>query len=136
LNPAWVALKPHRIQKRWAAARSLLDVNWARKQPELFMGEPFDGAVDVFALGVTFWFLLVGRRPFAGAGLPQIMRAIVETSPPAPSSQRERVPPLVDELVMSMLARRAADRPSAEAVDDALATIAVDVATVARLVAS
>lgn len=103
--------------------------------PEIFKGEPFDGAVDVFALGVTFWFLLVGRRPFTGANLPLIMRAIVETTAPAPSTLRAGVPPLVDELVTAMLARAPRDRPGASAVDDALSSLAAEPAAMSRRVA-
>ena len=32
--------------------------------PELIMGEPFDGRVDQYALAITAYELLCGRRPF------------------------------------------------------------------------
>ncbi|MDP2340542.1 MAG: serine/threonine-protein kinase [Deltaproteobacteria bacterium] len=101
--------------------------------PELFRGEPFDAAIDVFALGVTLWFLLVGKRPFGGARLPDIMRSILESTPLPPSRHRSGVPPLLDEIVMSMLSPRAADRPKARAVDEALSSCACGPAVVAAL---
>lgn len=97
--------------------------------PEVFRGEAFDGAVDVFALGVTLWFLLVGRRPFQGANPGMVMRAILETQAPPPSSERTGIPGPVDELIAAMLAPGAKDRPTAREVDAALSSWAAPPST-------
>lgn len=101
--------------------------------PELLQGEAFDSAVDVFALGVSLWSALVGRRPWVGDTLPAIMRGILMRPAEPPSQYRADVPAAVDELVLAMLASDATRRPTAAAVHDRLAAIAVEHSLIAAL---
>jgi hypothetical protein len=101
--------------------------------PELLQGEVFDGKVDVFALGVSLWSALVGRRPWGGDSLPAIMRGILTRPAEAPSRHRADIPAAIDELVLAMLAASPAQRPTAEEVVDRLLPIAVDHSVIAAL---
>jgi serine/threonine protein kinase len=50
--------------------------------PELIMGEPFDGRVDQYALAVTVYELLCGRRPFEDSTMTKVL--VLHTSKAAP----------------------------------------------------
>ncbi|CAK92716.1 unnamed protein product (macronuclear) [Paramecium tetraurelia] len=42
--------------------------------PEILVGQPYDYKVDVFSLGVLFYTLITGRRPFQGKNTDQIFQ--------------------------------------------------------------
>ena len=75
--------------------------------PEQVTGEPWTGAVDVFALGVVIWELASGTRLFARSAPYLSMAAIVETDAPA-LADRE-----LSGLIAAALARAPSARPTA-----------------------
>jgi serine/threonine-protein kinase len=79
--------------------------------PEVGFGATVDGRGDIYALGCVTYFLLTGHLVFeAESPIQSLLRRMHDD--PVPPSQRTRlvVPPDVDALVLSCLARRPADR--------------------------
>ncbi|MFO1541221.1 MAG: serine/threonine-protein kinase, partial [Chloroflexota bacterium] len=81
--------------------------------PEQLRGEPATPAADVYALGVTLFELLTGRRAFAGESADAIARARLAGQVPAPSLVRPDTPADLDAAIRWMLAPDPLARPSA-----------------------
>lgn len=79
--------------------------------PEQAAADPHtDHRADIYAIGVVAYEMLAGRPPFA-APTPQGMLAAHVSQPPDPvTTHRTSVPPILAELVMRCLAKKAADR--------------------------
>ena len=75
-----------------------------------------DQRSDIFSLGVVLYEMLTGNRPFSGDLPDEIMRNVLEVEPPMPSQLNADVPPMVDLLVWSMLAKRPFDRTRSAAI--------------------
>ena len=72
--------------------------------------QPIDARSDIYALGVTFWYLLTGRTPFAGGSFEEIRAK--QTQPlPLEQLKAAHVPAEVMALLKSMLAVDPGNRP-------------------------
>ena len=81
--------------------------------PEQLRGDVVDGRADLFALGATLYLLLTGALPFVGPSDVELFEAIGNHDPPPPSSVRpEPAVRALDELVMALLSKDPAQRPS------------------------
>lgn len=92
--------------------------------PEQLRGEPATPAADVYALGVTLFELVTGRRAFAGDSAEAIARAKVAGQVPAPALVRPDIPADLDAAIRWMLAPDPFARPSAAEVAGVLNRIA------------
>jgi serine/threonine protein kinase len=73
--------------------------------PEQIRGEDLDGRSDVFSLGVVFFELLSGRRPFDGETITTLVYQILHKEPPRVSDLRGGIPPRLEALLGRMLAK-------------------------------
>jgi serine/threonine protein kinase len=73
--------------------------------PELLSGESCDRRSDIYALGITFYWLVTGRRPFRGRNELATMQAILKHEAAPPSTYNPSLPPDVDRLIMGMIAK-------------------------------
>jgi len=90
--------------------------------PEQIRGDAIDGRADLYALGVTAYWLLTGKRPFAAPSDLGVMQAILAAEPRPPRELNPTVPEALDELVLRLLQKDAARRPqSGHEVADVLA---------------
>src|SRR3954466_1194816 len=77
--------------------------------PEQFAGGVVDARTDIYALGVTLWYALTGRLPFAGRTIEELRQHQAEGE--LPLEQLQGVSRRVVELVRSCLAIDPAERP-------------------------
>jgi serine/threonine-protein kinase len=78
--------------------------------PELIMGEEVDGRVDQYALAVTLYEVLCGRRPFEGS-TPTAVLVLHTTKPPAALSElRPSIPGRLSQAVLRGLAKEPSGR--------------------------
>jgi hypothetical protein len=84
--------------------------------PELLAGAAPSVQSDLYALGVTAWVLLTGRRPFEGAEGPALLAEQSRHAAPPIASVAPRLAPRLAEAIDRTLAREPTERwPSAEA---------------------
>ena len=74
-----------------------------------------DHRVDLYALGVLAWEMLVGRHMFSGRPAQALLAAHVAEAPPDLATQRADVPAALATLVMRLIAKRPDDRPESAA---------------------
>jgi len=84
--------------------------------PELLAGGTPSVQSDLYALGVTAWVLLTGRRPFEGTEGPALLAEQAQVDAPTLRSAAPRLAPGLAAAIDRALARDPADRwPTAEA---------------------
>ncbi|MFK7820244.1 MAG: protein kinase [Planctomycetaceae bacterium] len=74
--------------------------------PEQASGTKLDHRSDMFSVGVLFYELLFGTRPFSGKDAKDMMRAIREDSPHPPSDKSKNVSSQLQQVCLQTLARR------------------------------
>jgi eukaryotic-like serine/threonine-protein kinase len=89
--------------------------------PEQLRGEQIAAASDVFSLGIVLYELLTGRHPFASEQLWEVAGAIANADPVRPSRRNAAIPEHLDRLILAMLAKNPAQRPTAADVARVLA---------------
>jgi serine/threonine-protein kinase len=90
--------------------------------PEQVQDQEVDGRSDQFSLGVMFYELLTGTRPFTGSNVSSVIYKIVRENPVPPTVMNTRLHPAIDKVVLKVLAKNPDSRyPTCTAFVDALA---------------
>jgi len=92
----------------------------AYMSPEQVQAQPVSGASDVFSLGVIFYEMATGRKPFAGGSEMSVMYQIVHGAAAQPSTLNPEIPVALSSLILAMLEKQPRDRPGATDVVAAL----------------
>jgi len=64
----------------------------AFSSPEQLRGDALTVRSDIYALGVTLYYLLTGRQPFEAANLMQMLATVLENRPQSPAAWRSGLP--------------------------------------------
>jgi serine/threonine-protein kinase len=80
--------------------------------PEQAMGTQLDGRADIYATGCVAYWLLTGQFVFTAETPMGLLLQHAQTPPTPPSARTELpIPPALDDLVLSCLAKDPANRP-------------------------
>jgi serine/threonine protein kinase/formylglycine-generating enzyme required for sulfatase activity len=84
----------------------------AYMSPEQARGEGHrvDGRTDIFSLGVVFYELLTGKKPFHAATRDELFQQIVAQEPRPPRQRDDRLPKELERICLKALSKRASDR--------------------------
>jgi len=105
-----IALLPHAPEYR-RRTHAVLGTP-AYVSPEQLRGETAGlPASDVFSLGVVFYEVLAGRRPFRAGTVQQLLSRIAKSQPVAPRKLNPTVPRALSDLVLHMLSKQPESRP-------------------------
>lgn len=80
--------------------------------PEQCRSRDVDARTDIYCLGLTAWALLVGRPPFPGPSLGDVLHDQINTPLPSLTDERPDLPPSVDRVLQAMCAKDPKKRPS------------------------
>jgi len=94
----------------------------AYMSPEQIRGEAVDSAADVYSLGVVFYEMATGRRPFQSGSEVSLMYHIVHDTPLPPSRFNRELPPPLETLIVQMMDKNPRLRPTAAEVTVALSS--------------
>ena len=78
--------------------------------PEQLNGDPVDGRSDLFSLGVIFYTLLTGHRPFQGNSVFTVSFKVVHHEPISATALNLDLPASINEVVLRALAKDPAKR--------------------------
>ena len=78
--------------------------------PEQLEGHEADGRSDIFAFGAVLYEMVTGRRAFTGATQASVVASILKDTPPQASTLQASVPPILDGIIATSLAKSPDDR--------------------------
>ncbi len=117
IKPANVIVTPEGIVKLtdFGIARSASDASLTQSgvalgslyymSPEQVQAQPADRRSDLYALGVTFYEMVTGKRPIDGASEYAILNAHLTQTPVAPVTLNSAVPVMLSAAIMKSLAK-------------------------------
>ncbi len=82
----------------------------AYASPEQLRGEPLDHRSDIYAVGVTLFFLLTAKVPFAADNMIQLLARVLDTAAPSVRMIRDDVSDELGHVITKCLQKTPSDR--------------------------
>ena len=96
-----------------SAYREMAAVRQYTSPEALTPGLPIDRRTDYYGLGATLYFAATGVSPFKATTKPEHLPAVIRKKrPPSPRRKNKQLSPEVSKLILSLLAKTPAERPS------------------------
>ena len=114
----------HRLGQERLTAQGIVVGTVRYLSPEQILNQDVGPASDLYALGVTLYELVTGRPPFDAGDAEFVLRQHLVVEPEPPSRREPAVPHALEQLILALLDKDAARRPSAGEVRDALQALA------------
>lgn len=83
--------------------------------PEQARAAATDERADLFSLGSLLYRLVCGHPPFSGDTAMALIAALIESTPVPPSRFNIEIPPVLDDLILQLLAKTPEGRPKSAA---------------------
>ncbi len=78
--------------------------------PEQVKGEKTDERSDLYSLGISFYEMVTGRKPFDEGSSFSIMAAHINQAPTPPIELHPEIPPIVNQLILKSIAKAPGER--------------------------
>ncbi len=78
--------------------------------PEQINEDALTAQTDIFSLGIIMFEMLTGRHPFAADSFSRLIRRILNEEPPPMTALRQGLPPDLDQITRTALAKNQAER--------------------------
>ncbi len=104
-------VEEHRTRSRLTRDRQILGTPDYMAPEQTSDSKSADTRADIYSLGCTFYFLLIGKTPFQADSAVELFAKHENERPPSVRSIRSDVPQLVSDLLDRMLAKSPQDRP-------------------------
>ncbi len=101
------------IARVMSASRTLTGIIFGTPNymsPEQVAGKKVDGRSDLFSLGIVFYELLTGKRPFNGDSMTELLYAVSKAEYVPPLEIDPRMPPCCAEIIDRLLAKGVSKR--------------------------
>ncbi len=82
----------------------------AFSSPEQLRGDELNVRSDMYAVGVTLYFLLTGRTPFEADNVVKLLATVLESKAPSPQKHRKEIPAGLASVVLRCLQKQPTDR--------------------------
>lgn len=99
-------------ERKTCASPSLIEGSLAYLAPEQTgrVNRVLDSRADLYALGITFYEMLIGRLPFEAKDALEWVHCHVARVPPPPSALVPELPEVLSTIVVKLMAKMAEDR--------------------------
>lgn len=78
--------------------------------PEMIEGKGGDARADLYSLGCVLYELVTGRTPFASVDPLSVVEGHLAKAPASPAELRSELSPLLNDLILKLLAKNPAER--------------------------